>query len=606
MKKGLILFFVLLVCLPTVVFSTQFHSVEIGHEAYRMIDVAVIRGVIPPQNDVRPYNVNVVKKLLAAILSSDSFSESEKNHVERILNEFDPAEETSITSEFMDLFKKGYLRTNNQSAVSLGGKVAFDSTVGRTSKGDNVLDLRTNVMAYIKGDLFDFMSYDLNFKLNVDKVDVNASIVPDLRINCDGFYMKISDGGSGLMHLPDDKIYLGIEQFSEISFSFKDEMFSARIGTVKRDWGPGFNNLAISGSARAFDAIELDFKPSSWFSYSVLVGSLGNFAMIDVNGVEWPSEHWDQSGKYFNNLSSHRVELGPFSGFKFGVWESVVWRKRFEMAYLNPFTIYMFAQNGLGDYDNVLAGLDFSYTWKGVGQFYYAFSMDEMNNAHLLTSPRNIVAFQLGARFSPKFLDFSELTVQATYVTAFYGSHYSDKNPLFGDVEYNIAYVNKGQNIGYPVNPDTIELLVNFRTSFGKGWTADLTVKDQMRSAQYAIKDTGTDVLTTMDYDGFARKGYYDRDFFGNIWNNILCVDAKTEKKLESFPVSFSFGLHGIWDRTRPFEPISETYEKTIVDKETGETKTVTESYYPGKVDFKGDWTSTFTLSASFGAHLYY
>ena len=91
-----------------------------------------------------------------------------------------------------------------------------------------------------------------------------------------------------------------------------------------------------------------------------------------------------------------------------------------------------------------------------------------------------------------------------------------------------------------------------------------------------------------MNYDLFASGGYYDRDFFGNIWNNILCVDAKAEKKLESFPVSFNFGLHGIWDRTRDFTP-------TLID-----------GYNPGKVAFDSDWKNTLTFNASFGAHLYY
>ena len=173
---------------------------------------------------------------------------------------------------------------------------------------------------------------------------------------------------------------------------------------------------------------------------------------------------------------------------------------------------------------------------------------------------------------------------------AFFGSHYQDTEPLFADVPYTTAYVNKGQNIGYPVNPDTIELLLNLKTTLDSGWLIDVTVKDQMRSAQYSYKTTGTDILTPMNYDAYYAGEYQSRDFFKNIWNNVLDVEAGVEKKLSSFPVSFSFGLSGIWDRTRSFTPL-------IPEGQT---------YNPGYVSLDEDWVNTFTVSAKFGGKIYY
>lgn len=587
-------------------FAAQYHSVPIGHEAYRIIEVAVIRGAIPPQTDVKPYNVNVVKNLLSEIMSSDSFSPSEKNQVNRVLEDLDSLYGKTETLDFSDIFKRGYFRTNLPNTVSIGGNAKFDFIVGRTTNDSNVLDVRTGIKAYITGDLFDFMSYDLNFLVNVDKIDTKARLLTDLQIFCDGFYsnpFNAEDGSERLTKLVADGngFNYGIENFSEISLSFKDDMFSARFGTLKRDWGPGYNNLALSGAARAFEGIEMSIKPSSWFNYSVSVGSLGYVSLESVNGVEWPSEDMEhKTGKYSNNISIHRVELGPLSGFKFAIWESVIWRKRFELSYLNPFTIYMFAQNALGDYDNVLAGFDASFTLKGIGQFYAAFSMDELNNAKILSNPRNIVAYQVGAKFNPRILDFSELIVQATYVTAFFGSHYEKSDAkLFANMPYTTAYVNKGQNIGYPINPDTLEILTSFKTSFGKGWLLDVVVKDQMRSAQYSYKTTGTDTLTPMNYEAYyagdcgrAYGRYYKRDFFANIWNNAVDLEVSVSKKLESFPVTFHFGLISIWDMTRTFTPENEIYAERL--------------FNPGKVDFSSDWQSTLTVSAEFGARVYY
>ena len=608
MRKALIVALLLLLCLPFMVFAAQYHSLPIGHEAYRMIEVAETRGAIPVQTDVRPYNVNLVRKLLTDILSSDSFSASEKEQVNRVLDELDALYGSTPTSGLTAIIKKGYLRTQAPYTVALGGRATMDFIAGRDGDGNNVLDARLSGTAYVAGDLFDFMSYDLNFKVNVDKVDIKARPLTDLKINSDGFYFDPTEGGIRMERLPDDHFYLGIEQFSEISLSFKDEMFTARIGTVNRDWGPGFNNIALSGSARAFEGFEMSFKPAKWFTYSVGTGALGIFPIETVNGVEWPSEPLDQSGKYSNNISIHRVELGPVEGLKFGagvpasatfgIWESVIWRKRMELSYLNPFTIYMFAQNALGDYDNVLAGFDFTFTIFGVGQFYAALSMDELNNYNLFANPRNILSYQFGARFSPKILDFTELTVQATIIPAFYGSHYSDTTPLFGDVVYNIAYVNKGQNISYPLYPDSIELLANIRTSFGSGWKLNVTLKEQLRSAQYATSSSGTDILTTISYYGYDFGptadfgGYYKRDFFSNIWNTVLNLDATVEKSFSAFPLTLSAGIIGIWERSRTFEPIPSEVGTTI--------------YYPGKVNFTGDWVSSVTVSAKFGAHIYY
>lgn len=366
------------------------------------------------------------------------------------------------------------------------------------------------------------------------------------------------------------------------------------------------NNFAVAGSARVFDGFELSLTPATWFSYSVMTASLGQASLNSVNGIEWPSESMDKkTGKYSNNISMHRVELGPFYGVKFGVWESVVWRKRFELSYLNPLAIYMFSQNSLGDYDNVIAGLDFSYTNPRIGELYGAFSFDELYSfSKPFSCARNIIALQAGAKFSLPFGNFSELRTQVTYVSAFFGSHYEDKAKLFADVPYTTAYVNKGQNIGYPLNPDSLEFLLAFDTTIDGGWKLSTVVKDQMRSAQYATKKTGTDILTFMNYgafdsfDGEKWGQYYSRDFFGNIWNNIVDIEVEVEKSFPTkIPMSIVLGLNGIIETSRSFEPeVIDVYEDGKVVYE----------YNPGRILSWGDWVTDFTMNLKVGVKLAY
>lgn len=605
MKRFFAVLLVAVVC--GVLFSTQFHSVPLDNEAYRVIELGELRGIIEPQTDVKPYNLNTVRRLLGVMRDSNSVSSSEKACIDEILASFDSQyglEDGSVSQN--DKSSIGFFRSSSGfGTTTLGGNVSTVQIVGLGSNGKKVFDSRNSMTAYINGNLFNAVSYDLNFKLNLDRIDPNAYLPTELLFSTDGFYMDLFANGDRLKSLPDGRIFLGIEAFPEISTSIRD-VVSMRIGAVKRDWGPGVNNFAVAGSARVFDGFELSLTPATWFSYSVMTASLGQASLDSVNGIEWPSESMDKkTGKYSNNISMHRVEIGPFYGVKFGVWESVVWRKRFELSYLNPLAIYMFSQNSLGDYDNVIAGLDFSYTNPRIGELYGAFSFDELYSfSKPFSCARNIIALQAGAKFSLPFGNFSELRTQVTYVSAFFGTHYEDKAKLFADVPYTTAYVNKGQNIGYPLNPDSLELLLAFDTTIDGGWKLSSAVKDQMRSAQYATKKTGTDILTFMNYgvfdvfDGEKWGQYYSRDFFGNIWNNIVDVELKIEKSFPTrIPMSIVLGLNGIIETSRSFEP-------EVID--VYEDGKVVYKYNPGRILSWGDWVTDFTMNLKVGVKLAY
>lgn len=605
MKRFVVVLLVAVTC--SVLFATQFHSVPLDNEAYRIIEVGEIRGIIEAQSDVKPYNLNTVRRLLGIMKDSELLSSSEKVCIDEIQASFDSQyglEDGSVSQK--DKSTIGFFRSSSGfGTTALGGNVSSVQIAGLGGKGKKVFDSRNSMTAYINGNLFNAVSYDLNFKLNLDRIDPNAYLPTELLFSTDGFYMDLFANGDRLKSLPDGRIFLGIEAFPEISTSIRD-VVSMRIGAVKRDWGPGVNNFAVAGSARVFDGFELSLTPATWFSYSVMTASLGQASLDSVNGIEWPSESMDKkTGKYSNNISMHRVEIGPFYGVKFGVWESVVWRKRFELSYLNPLAIYMFSQNSLGDYDNVVAGLDFSYINPKFGELYGAFSFDELYSfSKPFSCARNIIALQAGAKFSLPFGLFSELRAQVTYVSAFFGTHYEDKAKLFADVPYTTAYVNKGQNIGYPLNPDSLEFLLAFDTTIDGGWKLSTVVKDQMRSAQYATKKTGTDILTFMNYgafdsfDGEKWGQYYSRDFFGNIWNNIVDIEVEVEKSFPTkIPMSIVLGLNGIIETSRSFEP-------EVID--VYEDGKVVYKYNPGRILSWGDWATDFTLNLKVGVKLAY
>jgi hypothetical protein len=574
---------VLMVLLAVGLFATQYHSVPLSSEAYRIIEVGENRGIIDVQTEVKPYNLNTVRKLLKEIKASDLISESESGIIDTLLSEFD----STYGEERIEDYSSDDISVLNYTHLGVG--LETTQKLGLVAGEDMIFDSRNSVSPYIMGDILNVVSYDLNFKINLDRIDANAYLPTELKFSTEGFYMNLLDRGARLESLPDGGFYLGIETFPEISTSIKDDIAVFRIGAVERDWGPGVNNIALSGTARVIDGAELSLKPAKWFSYSVMVGSLGQASLNSVNGIEWPSENMDEkTGKYSNNISIHRVELN-LKGMKASIWESVIWRKRFELSYLNPLAIYMFSQNALGDYDNCLAGFDASYTVPGIGTFYAALAMDELNSIkHPLSCPRNILAFQAGATFSIPLGSFTELKVQGTYIPAFFGAHYQDTEALFANVPYTTAYVNKGQNIGYPVNPDTFEFLIEFDTTIFSDWKINAIIKDQLRSAQYSFKTTGTDVLTYMNYRAYNSDEYYDRAFLANIWNNILDMEINVEKKLKN--ITFMVGLQGMINSSRSFTPEVRTNKDG--------------TYNPGKINEWGDWESTFSMIATVGAKI--
>ncbi len=180
------------------------------------------------------------------------------------------------------------------------------------------------------------------------------------------------------------------------------------------------------------------------------------------------------------------------------------------------------------------------------------------------------------------------MKLQATYIAPFFGAHYQSSEALFAYVPYTTAYVNKGQNIGYPVNPDTIELLMSFETTLFSDWKVGLLVKNQTRSAQYAIRTSGTDILTVMNYDAYDADEYASRSFFGNIYSNLLSAEVTVEKSFFN-KVTFNCGLLGMLKTERSFEPQRESSDKYGW-------------YNPGNITWTGDWESTLSFVVTLGA----
>ncbi len=591
-------------------------SVPLTSDAYRIISVSEIRGIIPAQTDVKPYSFAKVKALLKQISSSDLISGSERNAIDETLAELERSFGKVESTKVKDVLNTGYLSiiNNDNVMVNAGAKLQTKQTFST----EGAFDSRFKVNFNLTGDVFSRVSFNMTLGMIADRLDHRAFLATDFTTEIEGVYMNVFSGGGGEYTSPFDHYAIGYQMSPELGASIWEDKFTARFASVKRDWGPGLNNLALSGSARAFDAIELQFAPTSRIAMSVLVGTLGK-AWVEMEGEPVPvGDSRFHQNQYDNNFSLQRVEVDLFEGFRFSIYESVVWRKRAELAYWNPLSVYMFAQNYLGDFDNVLAGMDFSYTIKKVGKLYLGFAMDEFNSLnpkYWLSYARNIVALQGGMNINVPGFSFSKLTLQATYIPPFFGTHYlydgrKSTSPLVYGI-YGAAYVNKGQGLSYPLYPDSVELLLKYETTLPYGISLAFVAKDQMRSAQYS---TNLDVGTGLDDYIRYSLTYEQKHFFSYIWNNIVDLEINGRKSFENLPFTLNLGLQCLIDSRRSYS-FNDSVKHYAVNAGEGDNEYTYEDdesgsehlFNTGNGTIMGnDWTTDVRFCFSIGIDIYY
>ena len=157
------------------------------------------------------------------------------------------------------------------------------------------------------------------------------------------------------------------------------------------------------------------------------------------------------------------------------------------------------------------------------------------------------MGMQAGADFTLPVGLFSKLSVQYTKLDPFFYTHYTHINgflhPIYQNVPYDpenpedfytkleTAYVNKGENLGYPLHPNSDELLVKANIGIGVGWESIITVKYQRRSGQYGFR---IDMPVPLGYEDIEL--YDDKDFSGFIFEKNLFVECKIVKQLNKLP----------------------------------------------------------------------
>ena len=591
MKRVTVFVFLLFTCF-SLLYSASSHAVPLDNNSYQIIRNAEIRNIIPVQSQVKPYTVDEVLTLLEKIVSSGELSDSEIKIVNDTILYIERNYGAEESKEFSDVLKNGFFRIGSDKiTMMIGADISTDTHIGKEIGEGFIFDSRNKVNFTLRGDAFEFLSYDLNVSAYMNKINTHLYSFLDFPLSGQGnyFYLPSFDPVKDL-----DNSYgalISIGAVPAIRMNFIDNKIKVVLGSSLYEWGPSVNhNISLSSTATEMPGVAVTVKPFDWVEYSVLHASLVRFALANYEDVKWPSDNWhEKEGKYDNIFSIHRLDF-RLGGFDLGLYESVVWRKRLELAYLNPIAIYQVAQNELGDLDNMIVGLDMSYVLKKIGKIYFGLSIDEINSislGHFFSHPRHIFGVQFGLDFNSIFGSFSNLYLQTTYVAPFYGSHYeisADSNP-WGGTSIMTQPVQRGRIIGYPLHPDSFEVLIGYSTIFPYNISFDFTIRNQMRSAQYSVNEygsnnPGTTNFTVMDY---SESNYEYKKLFENIWKNTLIFDVTASKSFTELPVEASLGfkLSLDWERS---------YDLTGAIKESSRERVNNYKYNPGRGVTYGEW----------------
>ncbi|MDR1319489.1 MAG: hypothetical protein LBJ90_07680 [Treponema sp.] len=492
MTKQKFFFFFLLIS-ASFLGAQQFNSVSLDHDAYNVIDLAVLKGITTPPPSAKPWSEYTIRKKLGEILDvpAGTLNPTEYAIVSNILASFE-------RKESLDL-RRGRYRSEN---ALEGHRFSVETGIGWDSvfavRAPNPAIASVNMLnLYLTGDMGEHFSWNFDAYggfLSIDREELgqrpNALYVDpkygpyDGNPNSEGhtYYYDIPDPETspvydipayfpytftkpweaavmppadlGGYHEWPDEFAFGYELLSELNASLFENRMTLRFGRMRRDWGPESNgtSLFMNSRARPFMAFEGTAVPINWLRFSFLTGALEY-----LKGAN----QWEDADPYQNLFSLAHVELDTGKHFHFDFGSATVWPKRLDLGYIFPINSNFFYQNNVGDFDNLALFADLEFRLPGIAKIWGSLYVDEINLSHgpFLHLDRQMYAYQGGVKANIKWLPFAALTLRYTKVEPYCYTHEYTETP-WNRVPTDTAYLNNGESLGFYLPPNSDEFLV--------------------------------------------------------------------------------------------------------------------------------------------------
>jgi len=179
-------------------------------------------------------------------------------------------------------------------------------------------------------------------------------------------------------------------------------------------WGPGRRGqLFLSDWATSYDQFKIQLALPR-VKYTYLLAWLKHDTPDYFKG--------DPTTKFF---AAHRLEFSPHRNIDIGLQSGVIYRERFEPAYLNPVMFFRSAEHYLGDTDNAVMGADVEIKAIKNVKLYGELFLDDLTTGKLGTGfYGNKYAYTLGGFYAGMFgLKDLDLRVEYSRVRPFVYSH---------------------------------------------------------------------------------------------------------------------------------------------------------------------------------------
>lgn len=444
--------------------------VPLNNTVYNILNYYEASGEIEFLPQAKPYTKIVVLNLLDRLRTNSKLSEKEKKVINNHINDL------SRESNGVQFYKQT-TKNNTFAMVGFGAETSV-----RSGAGDNAT-WTTSLMAkpYLSGDLGNhltfhasmgasierltpdmfYQSYTKDNQVNFPYQNIGYSYLP-YQFNYETLYTHtlIAGKSPGQSNITDG-MAVGMIYYTELSGSWYNGALQLSMNNERRAWGHEEHNLLLSSTARRFPGIELKIEPTKWFRYSLLTGSLFNFA--NQNSSYKQNIYGHDLGDSQNLFTLHLLEITPTKWFQISASAGNIWSKRFEISYLMPFVFSHFSELEVGDYDNLSMCLDVAFRIPKVGKTWLSFFNDEFSfstSGPLLRMPRNRYAWQLGLKtpLLSAIIPGTISTLKYTRVTPFVYTHYPDARfNTFTSRPLDMTYMNDGFNLGFYLPPNSGE-----------------------------------------------------------------------------------------------------------------------------------------------------
>ncbi len=342
-----VIFLIFVIC--TLGIFAQVENISISHPVYGYLERLENRGILENfSSSDKPFSKGKIQNALkSAKLAESELTNFEKKSLSLYLKEFDLDDRNNaivIYSESDD-------------------KQVFSSRIFTNDEKYiyHFADEKHNVSIIPLANI-DFYSQNYNRCENFTVANLGFRMEGTLD-SMFGYNLQVTNGrlinGSRELAMQDDYYstnfkFVGLESdidFTESHLRFEYDWFYANIGRERRLMGSGIDeNLFLNDNALAFDAITFgaDFKH---FKYKFMHGSL--LGLADSGDYDFGFKG-ELEPKY---IALHKFSVTPSWG-EISFWESIIYSRPIDIAYLNPLSFFKSLEHALRDRDNSLMGMD--------------------------------------------------------------------------------------------------------------------------------------------------------------------------------------------------------------------------------------------------------